>query len=230
MSSLFSDLASKLPFPSLPAPRAGLLDGLLDEADRALKVLSGSATAGRPYPARAEEPAGQLSDSDKRHAAGLMRVNHVGEICAQALYRGQAIGCRDESIRTLLHKAASEEVDHLAWCNERLRELGSSPSLLNPLWYAGSFALGMLASYAGIPRNLGFMAETERQVEAHLEGHLTSLPLQDERSREVVRQMKDDEVGHRTTAEEAGGVPLPAPVRGTMKAMSRVMTRTAYWI
>ena len=230
MPSPFAQILAKLPLPSLPSVGPGFVDRMLDEADRALRVLSGAAAAGRPYPAEAEEPSGLLSDQDKRHAAGLMRVNHVGEICAQALYRGQAVGCRDASTRTLLREAASEEVDHLAWCGERLRELGSRPSLLNPLWYTGSFALGVLASYAGVPRNLGFMAETERQVEAHLDSHLRTLPRQDQRSREVVLQMKDDEVGHRNSAEQAGGVPLPAPVRGAMRAMSKVMTSTAYWI
>ncbi|WP_019937941.1 2-polyprenyl-3-methyl-6-methoxy-1,4-benzoquinone monooxygenase [Bordetella sp. FB-8] len=210
--------------------RPGFIDGLLDEADRALRVLSGAASAGRPYPAKAQEPANQLSDKEKRHAAGLMRVNHVGEVCAQALYRGQAVGCRDEAARNLLREAAAEEVDHLVWCGRRLDELGSRPSLLNPLWYAGSFALGMLASYAGVPRNLGFMAETERQVEAHLEGHLQTLPEQDRRSREVVQCMKDDEAGHRDSAERAGAVSLPPLARGAMRAMSKAMTGTAYWI
>lgn len=225
-----TQMLAKLPRPSRPALRPGFVDGLLDEADRALRVLSGAAAAGRPYPATADEPAGLLSDREKRHAAGLMRVNHVGEVCAQALYRGQAVGCRDEAARTLLREAAAEEVDHLAWCGRRLNELGSRPSLLNPLWYAGSFALGMLASYAGVPRNLGFMAETERQVEAHLEGHLQTLPGPDQRSREVVQRMKDDEAGHRDSAERAGGVALPPLARGAMRAMSKVMTGTAYWL
>ncbi|AKQ54066.1 2-polyprenyl-3-methyl-6-methoxy-1,4-benzoquinone monooxygenase [Bordetella hinzii] len=206
--------------------RPGPLDAVLVEVDRALQVLSRSAVAGRAYPARAAETA--LTETEKRHAAGLMRVNHVGEVCAQALYRGQAAVCRDGATRELLREAAAEEVDHLAWCDERLKELGSRPSLLNPFWYAGSFALGVAASVAGVPRNLGFMAETERQVEAHLDEHLHTLPADDERSREIVRQMKDDEAGHRESAERAGGVALPAPVRGLMRAMSKVMTRTAY--
>ncbi|MEJ2897508.1 2-polyprenyl-3-methyl-6-methoxy-1,4-benzoquinone monooxygenase [Bordetella avium] len=209
------------------SPRhAGPLDALLIEVDRALQVLSRSAVAGRAYPAHAAEA--PLADTEKRHAAGLMRVNHVGEICAQALYRGQAVACRDAGTRELLRKAAAEEVDHLVWCDRRLKELDSRPSLLNPLWYAGSFALGVAASVAGVPRNLGFMAETERQVEAHLDEHLRTLPAADERSREIVRQMKDDEAGHRESAERAGGIPLPAPVRGIMRAMSKVMTGTAY--
>jgi len=210
--------------------RTSPLDALLAEADRALRVLSNSATAGRPYPAKSEEAPNAMSAQEKRHAAGLMRVNHVGEVCAQALYRGQASVCREPAPRALLLNAASEEVDHLVWCNERLTELGSRPSLLNPVWYAGSFALGVLASYAGVPRNLGFMAETERQVEAHLEEHLRTLPVQDERSREIVRKMKDDEAEHRASAERAGGVPLPGPVKAAMQAMSKVMTTTAYWV
>lgn len=210
--------------------RRGPLDPLIGEIDRALRVLSGAATAARPYPATEPEPAPPLTEQQKRHAAGLMRVNHVGEVCAQALYRGQAAACRDASVTDLLHRAAAEEVDHLAWCSRRLEELGSRPSLLNPLWYAGSFALGALASRAGTARNLGFMAETERQVEAHLDGHLRSLPESDQRSRQIVQQMKQDEAQHRNSAEQAGGVPLPAPVRGAMRAMSRLMTSTAYWI
>ncbi len=208
----------------------GPLDALLAEADRALRVLSGSASAGRPYPATAQEAPQAMTAQEKRHAAGLMRVNHVGEVCAQALYRGQASVCREPAPRALLLNAAAEEVDHLVWCNQRLTELGSRPSLLNPLWYAGSFALGVMASVAGVPRNLGFMAETERQVEAHLEEHLRTLPVQDERSRQIVQKMKDDEAQHRASAEQAGGVPLPAPVKTAMRAMSKVMTSTAYWI
>lgn len=210
--------------------RTNPLDAFLAEADRALRVLSGSASAGRSYPATAEEAPQALSVQEKRHAAGLMRVNHVGEVCAQALYRGQASVCREPAPRELLLNAAAEEVDHLVWCNQRLTELGSRPSLLNPFWYAGSFALGVLASYAGVPRNLGFMAETEKQVEAHLDGHLRTLPVQDERSRQIVQKMKDDEAQHRASAEQAGGVPLPLPARAAMKAMSKVMTSTAYWI
>lgn len=210
--------------------RRGPLDALFGEVDRALRVLTGAATASRPNPAEAPEPEPALTEQEKRHAAGLMRVNHVGEVCAQALYRGQAAVCRDEPARKLLLEAAVEEVDHLVWCSQRLEELGSRPSLLNPLWYAGSFTLGVLASYAGVPRNLGFMAETERQVEEHLDGHLMTLPETDQRSRQIVSKMKDDEAKHRSSAEDAGGVPLPAPVRGMMRAMSRVMTTTAYRI
>lgn len=210
--------------------RRGPLDALFGEVDRALRVLTGAATASRPNPARTPDPKPALTEQEKRHAAGLMRVNHVGEVCAQALYRGQAVVCRDKPARALFLEAAAEEVDHLVWCSQRIQELGSHPSLLNPLWYAGSFTLGMAAGYAGVSRNLGFMAETERQVEEHLDSHLQKLPKTDQRSREIVSQMKDDEVKHRTSAEAAGGVALPAPVRGLMRAMSKVMTTTAYRI
>lgn len=211
--------------------RRGRLDGLLAEAGRALQVLDGTVAHDRACPAgavQADDPV--LSPDEARHAAGLMRVNHVGEICAQALYRGQAMFCKDARIQGVLLQAASEEVDHLAWCRQRLDELGSRPSLLNPLWYAGAFGLGVVASRAGIPYNLGFMAETERQVEEHLDGHLDRLPGHDRRSRDVVTQMRDDEIGHRTTAETHGAVPLPAPIRGLMRLMSKVMTTTAYRI
>ena len=214
--------------------RSNPLEDMLAEVGRALQVLDGSAQAGRPNPAGPKplNPAEQenLSPAEQQHAAGLMRVNHVGEICAQALYRGQAMFCRDAAIRELLYEAAAEEVDHLVWCNERLEELNSRPSLLNPLWYVGSFSLGVIASRAGIPRNLGFMAETERQVEQHLDSHLEKLPPQDERSRRIVEQMRDDEIEHRTTAETHGAVPLPGPVKLAMRLMSKVMTTTAYRI
>lgn len=214
--------------------RGNPLEDLLAELGRALQVLDGSAQAGRPNPAGAlplaEAEHETLSQAEQRHAAGLMRVNHVGEVCAQALYRGQAVFCRDAAIREVLHQAAAEEVDHLVWCRQRLDELNSRPSLLNPLWYLGSFSLGALASRAGIPRNLGFMAETERQVEQHLDGHLEQLPPQDARSRRIVEQMRDDEIAHRTTAEDHGAVPLPGPVKLAMRCMSKVMTTTAYRI
>jgi ubiquinone biosynthesis monooxygenase Coq7 len=225
-----------MPLPQPPSPaspsfvrRPGLLDAVLAEANRAMQVLGGAASAGRPYPAGAQA-AEILTPGERRHAAGLMRVNHVGEICAQALYRGQALGCADSGTRDMLRQAATEEVDHLAWCETRLDELQSRPSLLNPLWYAGSFGLGLLASRAGVRRNLGFMAETERQVEAHLDSHLQRLPANDARSRQVVDRMKQDEIEHRVNAERAGAAPLPWTVRGAMRALSRVMTGTAYWI
>jgi ubiquinone biosynthesis monooxygenase Coq7 len=159
-----------------------------------------------------------------------MRVNHVGEVCAQALYRGQALFCRDAATRALLHDAAAEEVDHLVWCRDRIIELHSHTSLLNPLWYAGSFTLGVVASRAGLGKNLGFMAETERQVEQHLDKHLSDLPVADERSRAIVTKMRDDEIKHRNTAERHGAHKLRLPVRAIMRAMSKVMTVTAYRI
>lgn len=208
--------------------RMGGLDKALVEIDRALQVLSGAAGASRAYPAKGIDAQEVLSAQEQRHAAGLMRVNHVGEVCAQALYRGQASVCREPATQALLRHAAAEEVDHLAWCNTRLEELNSRPSLLNPLWYAGSFGMGIAASVAGVPRNLGFMAETERQVEEHLDGHLKSLPPADQRSRAIVGQMREDEIGHRRTAERAGALPMPMLGRWAMRVMSKVMTTTAY--
>ena len=206
------------------------LDPFIAEVDVALQVLAGQAAAARPNPAGVArlEPTDDLTAPEKKHAAGLMRVNHVGEVCAQALYRGQAAASKDASTAVLFYSAAADETDHLAWCQQRLRELDSRPSLLNPLWYAGSFALGVLAARAGVARNLGFMAETERQVEAHLDDHLERLPPSDTRSRKIVEQMKQDEITHRVTAERAGAVSMPAPVRGAMKLMSKLMTSASY--
>ncbi len=222
------------------------LDPLLAEANRAMQVLAGAAHASRPNPAdtapaltspdasaegdQTAQAPGELSLAEQREAGRLMRVNHVGEVCAQALYRGQALMERDESTRQLLHEAAQEEVDHLAWLEARMGELRSRPSLLNPLWYAGSFALGATASKVGRSWNLGFMAETERQVGEHLDSHLQRLPVADVRSRRIVEQMRLDEAGHQRQAEAAGGAPLPAPARWAMRAMSKVMTTTAHWI
>ncbi len=206
------------------------LDPFIAEVDVALQVLAGQAAAARPNPAGVTklESTDNFTAAEKKHAAGLMRVNHVGEVCAQALYRGQAAASKDASAAALFYSAAADETDHLAWCQQRLRELDSRPSLLNPVWYAGSFALGVLAARAGVARNLGFMAETERQVEAHLEDHLERLPPSDTRSRKIVEQMKQDEIGHRVTAEKAGAVGMPAPVKGVMRLMSKLMTATAY--
>jgi ubiquinone biosynthesis monooxygenase Coq7 len=211
--------------------RHGLFDALIAEADMALQVLSGAVRSKRPNPAATLAPEPQeLDTAQKRHAAGLMRVNHVGEICAQALYRGQSVVCKDPGCTQVLLEAAAEEVDHLAWCAERLSELDARPSLLNPIWYLGSFVLGSLAGRSGVAHNLGFMAETERQVEAHLDSHLERLPAHDSRSRAIVLQMKNDEIKHRETAENHGALPLPAPVKGVMQAISRLMTTTAYRI
>lgn len=220
----------QMPANATPVRALRGLDGVLAEVGRALQVLSGSAQSARPNPAGRRQAEAELTDAERRHAAGLMRVNHVGEICAQALYRGQALLSDDPATRQLLLKAAAEEVDHLAWCSERLTELQSRPSHLNPLWYAGSFVLGLAASRAGTARNLGFMAETEAQVEQHLEGHLTQLPPTDERSRRIVEQMRLDEISHRTTAQREGAQRLPFPIRLGMRAMAKVMTTTAYRI
>ena len=211
--------------------RHGMFDALIAEADMALQVLSGAVRSKRPNPAAMLATESQELDIEqKRHAAGLMRVNHVGEICAQALYRGQSVVCKDPACTQVLLEAAAEEVDHLAWCGQRLSELDARPSVLNPIWYLGSFVLGSLAGRSGVPHNLGFMAETERQVEAHLDSHLERLPAQDSRSRAIVLQMKNDEIKHRETAENHGALPLPAPVKGVMQAISRLMTTTAYRI
>lgn len=209
--------------------RVSLLDNYLSELGRSLQVLGGDVNAGRPNPAaKLTQEDSLLTDQQRRHAAGLMRVNHVGEICAQALYRGQALFCRDAAIQAVLLQAAVEEVDHLVWCNDRLLELRSRPSLLNPLWYLSSFSLGVVASRSGKEINLGFMAETERQVEHHLNHHLLELPHEDTRSRAIVTQMRDDEINHRTTAEHHGAAALPSLIKLAMKAMSKVMTTTAY--
>jgi ubiquinone biosynthesis monooxygenase Coq7 len=173
-------------------------------------------------------PDEDLGADERRLAAALMRVNHVGEVCAQALYDGQAAVTADQALRARLREAASEEGDHLAWTRERIAELGGRPSLLNPVWYAGAFAIGVLAGRAGDRTSLGFMAETERQVEAHLDGHLDRLPPGDVRSRAIVAQMKIDEAAHAQAAIELGGEPLPPPVRAAMRLAARLMTTTAH--
>lgn len=171
-----------------------------------------------------------LTAGDRAHAGALMRVDHVGEVCAQALYLAQSLTARSDALRTQMQRAAADEEDHLAWTAQRLQELGARPSLLNPLWYAGAFALGLLAGRAGDPWSLGFVVETERQVEAHLAGHLDDLPADDRRSRELLEQMKLDEARHGLDAQHAGAKDLPAPVRGAMRLAARVMTRTAYHV
>jgi ubiquinone biosynthesis monooxygenase Coq7 len=203
------------------------LDRLLAGVERALETVAGAPEAARPSPADAVEEA-ELDDAERRHAAGLMRINHTGEVCAQALYDGQAALARTEENRAHLQHAAAEETDHLAWCADRLKELDSRPSLLNPLWYAGSYAIGALAALAGDPVSLGFVMETERQVEAHLEEHLDKLPVQDERSRAVLTQMQADEIRHAHNARERGGVDLPFPIPGLMHLSSMVMKAVAY--
>lgn len=203
------------------------LDRLIIEAQRALSTTAGQAVAERGNPGAIEaEP--RLDEAGRRHAAGLMRINHTGEVCAQALYVGQAAVARDEATREQLLAAAQEETDHLAWCAERLRELDSRPSLFNPLWYAGSYAIGLAAGLRGDGWNLGFVVETERQVEAHLEEHLVSLPAEDQRSRAILRTMKDDEARHAEHAEAAGARVLPAPIPRLMAITSKLMKLVAY--
>lgn len=215
---------------TVPARHYTLFDRLLIGLDHAmLTSLTDAAHAERPNPA-AGTPDLQLDDAARRHAAGLMRINHTGEVCAQALYVGQAAVARDASTRAHLEEAAQEETDHLAWCADRLRELDARPSLFNPLWYAGSYALGSLAGLRGDGWNLGFVVETERQVEAHLQEHLHTLPPEDARSRAILEVMKADEARHADHAQAAGARSLPFPVPQLMTFMSSVMKTVAYRI
>jgi ubiquinone biosynthesis monooxygenase Coq7 len=236
------------------------LDTLISAADRALRSIFAPARASRPLPEPPPVPASPqaekppttaqstattapaqsaaptatspptLSEAEKRASAALMRVNHAGEIAAQALYHGQALVARSDTTRALLLKAAHEETDHLAWCETRLKELDSRPSLLNPLWYAGSFAIGAAAALLGDRASLGFVVETERQVEGHLDEHLARLPQDDTRSRAILQTMRTDEIAHGVSAKAAGGAELPSPVRFLMRNTARLMTSTAYWI
>jgi ubiquinone biosynthesis monooxygenase Coq7 len=204
-----------------------MIDRSILTFDRALRTLFGRPTSLRPYPAE-EEPLPPLAESESRHAAGLMRVNHSGEVCAQALYDGQALTAKDPRIRAAMQHASREEEEHLAWTSQRLDELGARTSLLNPLWYAGSFAIGALAGLAGDKWSLGFVVETERQVEEHLTGHLDQLPATDARSRVIVTQMRSDEAGHALAAESAGAAEVPFPIKAIMRLTAKVMTVTAY--
>ena len=206
------------------------IDRFLIHADTALRTVAGKPQAThRSYPAEDLDECA-LDAAESRRIAGLMRVNHAGEVSAQALYQGQAVTARNEAVRDKLQQAAMEENDHLVWTETRLKELGERTSLLNPLWYAGSFAIGAFAGALGDKWNLGFLAETEHQVVRHLDEHLGKLPDCDMRSRAILEQMKTDEAKHETTAIDHGGAALPTPVKKLMQAMSRVMTRTAYWI
>jgi ubiquinone biosynthesis monooxygenase Coq7 len=206
------------------------IDRFIVEFDTALRSVVGGANAQRPTPG-SESGANVALDSEQRkHAAGLMRINHVGEVCAQALYQSQKLVARNSEIKEMLDHSGQEEVDHLAWCETRLKELGSHTSYLNPFWYAGSFAIGLAAGLAGDKWSLGFVAETEKQVESHLESHLKKLPEEDHRSRAIVDQMRMDEIEHGQAALHAGGVTLPDPIQKIMQAMSKVMTTTAYRI
>lgn len=206
------------------------VDRVFEQLDQALRtVLAPAPRASRPNPATGVEDGG-LTDRDRRHAAGLMRVNHAGEVMAQGLYQGQALTARLDDVREAMEQAAIEEFDHLKWCEDRLAELGERPSRLGPLWYGGAFLLGAGAGLAGDRWSLGFVSETEAQVINHLEDHLGRLPDGDRRSRAIIEQMKTDEAHHGAEARAAGGLPLPGPARDLMATMSRIMTRTAYWI
>lgn len=204
-----------------------MIDRAIIEFDKVLRTVLAPAQSVRPVPGE-DIPEADLSDAERRHAAALMRVNHVGEICAQALYQGQAMMSRDPAIRDTLRQASDEETEHLAWTERRIAELGGRKSLLNPLWYGGALAIGLVAGRLGDRLNLGFLAETERQVESHLASHLDTLPAADLRSRAIVEQMKTDEVEHAEMALRLGGAELPAPARGLMQLASRVMTTLAY--
>lgn len=204
-------------------------DALIGDFDKALRVVAGVASASRANPA-VPVPEQVLTDAEKRHSAGLMRVNHVGEVCAQALYDSQGRFASTESLRQQFNQAGREEEDHLAWTADRLRELGSHTSLLNPFWYVGAYALGVVAARMGDAHSLGFVVETERQVEAHLASHLERLPPQDEKSRAIVEQMRVDEIEHGTRAQALGAAETPFLVRKAMRAMAKVMTTTAYYV
>jgi ubiquinone biosynthesis monooxygenase Coq7 len=204
------------------------VDTWLIAADSALRTLSGAHKARRDMPQPAQAPSAPLSENEQRLSASLMRVNDVGEVCAQALYRSQLLATRNPSLRVHFEHAAQEEVDHLVWTRQRLHELGARPSLLNPLWYAGAFAIGLVAGRVSDRVSLGFVVETERQVEAHLAEHLDRLPASDTASRAVVLQMKIDEAEHGEAARQAGAVELPSPVQWVMRAAAKVMTTTAH--
>lgn len=206
------------------------IDQVLINADHALRTLFGRPqTTERPNPAE-DIPEADLTDEQRRHVARLMRINHTGEVCAQALYQGQALTAKLPDTRKRLERSAKEENDHLAWCAARLEDMGDRKSLLNPLWYAGSFAMGAAAGLAGDKWSLGFVVETERQVEDHLDEHLAQIPIDDEKTRTILEQMKADEVHHAQIAHAAGGAELPAPIRSAMRLTSKVMTGTVYWV
>ena len=217
----------------MPGIQLSVVDRLIVQADRALRTLAGASdlTAERPSPAsrlRETELNEQLNEQEKRHAAGLMRVNHAGEVCAQALYQGQALTAKLPDVRAEMEKAAAEEVDHLVWCQQRIDELGSHTSYLNPLWYGLSFAIGAGAGLVSDRVSLGFVAATEDQVCRHLNSHIAKLPAQDFRSRAVVEQMLEDEARHADAALAAGGMDFPAPVKVMMTLVSKVMTFSSY--
>ena len=203
-------------------------DQLMLNADQALRTLFGRPqVTERPNPAD-DMPDADLSDVQRDHVARLMRINHTGEVCAQALYQGQALTARDPVVRTSMERSAAEENDHLDWCEQRVEELGGRLSLLNPFWYAGSFAIGALAGVAGDKWSLGFVAETERQVEGHLDEHLEQVPAEDQRTRAILEQMKRDEIEHGQKALDHGGARLPAPIKALMKVTAKIMTTSVY--
>ena len=206
-----------------------LLDPFIFQVDQALRTVFAKAPTTRPPPGAAL-PEGELTAAERRHVAALMRVNHVGEVCAQALYAGQAFAARDGAVRQALEHAAWEETEHLNWTESRIAELGGRKSLLNPLWYAGAWTMGALAGRLGDPVSLGFLVETERQVEAHLDSHLSQIPQVDRRSQAIIDQMKADEIAHAATAIKLGASELPAPAKGAMKLAAKMMTTTAYWV
>lgn len=205
------------------------LDTLIVGVDKALRVIAGVARAARQSPA-AHLAGGELSAAERRHSAGLMRVNHVGEVCAQALYDAQGQFARSAALRDQFAQAGRDEEDHLAWTAQRLGDLGSRPSLLNPLWYAGAYMMGAVVARSGDARSLGFVVETERQVEAHLASHLVSLPPGDEKSRAIVEQMRIDEIEHGAAAQALGASKTPMPIQAAMRMMAKVMTTTAYFL
>jgi ubiquinone biosynthesis monooxygenase Coq7 len=205
------------------------IDTLINDFDKTLRIFNGVIASGRASPAKGMDE-NALDAKEKQHSAGLMRVNHVGEVCAQALYEAQGRFSRNPTLKQQFAQAAREEEDHLAWTAERLQEFGSRPSLLNPLWYAGAYTMGALVAHAGDARSLGFVVETEAQVKEHLEGHLSKLPEQDAKSRAIVEQMRDDEVVHGAAAQALGAADMPPPVKAVMRAMAKVMTSTAYYI
>lgn len=218
------------PLPHAPdQPPVQRVDALLNAADAALRTLFVTPHANVPCPTP-QSPTEALSDDEKRLSGAFMRVNHVGEVCAQALYTAQALATRNSQLRSQFEQASAEETDHLAWTRQRLDALGAHPSLLNPLWYAGAFGLGLIAGRLGDRVSLGFVVETERQVEAHLDSHLSLLPEGDLASRAIVAQMKQDEARHAQNAQDAGAMPLPAPVQGLMRLAAKVMTTVAHRI
>lgn len=206
-----------------------MLDKLIIEFDKGLRTLMAEAHSVRPHPDQGVQET-QLSPKEKQHAAALMRINHTGEVCAQALYQGQAVTAKNQATIDALQQAAREETEHLAWCERRIKELGGRTSLLNPLFFGSSYALGALAGALGDQWNLGFLAETERQVGRHLESHLEKLPAADAKSRAIVEQMREDEAQHAETAIQHGGAKLPKPVKHAMQSMSQVMTQTTYYL